>query len=76
MSNGGVEKFDRGELVLWLSVSARMLGHKPRPALVMSQYRHDDADGAVVLWADTLEEKDLWPVFPGNFVRPEVGNDE
>ena len=76
MSNGGVEKFDPGELVLWLSVSERMLGHGPRPALVMSQYRYDYADGAVVLWADTLEVKDLWPVFPGNFVRPERGNDD
>ena len=76
MSNGGVEKFDPGELVLWLSVSDRMLGHKPRPALVMSQYLRDDADGIVVLWADTLEERDIWPVFDGNLVRPGRGNDE
>lgn len=73
MSYGEVEKFDRGELVLWRSLSDRMLGHKPRPAWVISQYWHDDADGIVVLWADTLEEQDIWPAFPEHFVRPAAG---
>lgn len=76
MSYGEVEKFDRGELVLWRSLSDRMLGHKPRPVLVMSQYRHGEGDGIVVLWADTLVEQDVWPVFPEHFVRPPAGNDE
>ena len=66
----GIEKFAPGELVLWRSLSDRMLGNEPRPALVMSQYRYDDADGIVVRWADTLQEQDLWPVFAGHFVRP------
>jgi len=75
VSCGEVEKFDPGDLVLWCSLSDRMLGHKPRPALVVSQYRYDDADGVLVRWADTLEEQDLWPVFNGHLVRP-AGNDE
>lgn len=75
MSCGGVEKFEPGDLVLWCSMDDSMLGLKPRPALVVSQYRYDDADGVLVRWADTLKEQDLWPVFDGNLVRP-AGNDE